>query len=117
MEIILDRDILLKSLSHAYGIIEKKSTLPILSNVLIEAKDSKVKITGTDLDIIFSEEIQTISIKKEGSIVKVYSDSKYVVDTIEKKWVFAWEEKNFNKKKNPDLWIRFLKIYRHRVFE
>tara|TARA_B100001971_G_C18246060_1_gene574316 strand:- start:433 stop:906 length:474 start_codon:yes stop_codon:yes gene_type:complete len=53
------------------------------------------------------------SIKKEGSIVKVYSDSKYVVDTIEKKWVFAWEEKNFNKKKNPDLWIRFLKIYRH----
>ena len=67
MQITLDRDILLKSLTHAYGIIEKKSTLPILSNVLIEAKNSKVKITGTDLDIIFSEEIQPVSIKKEGS--------------------------------------------------
>ena len=42
----------------------------------------------------------------------VYSDSKYVVDAVEKKWVFGWETKNFSKKKNPDLWIRFLKIYR-----
>ena len=52
------------------------------------------------------------SIKTEGSSVTIYSDSKYVVDAVEKKWVFGWESKNFNKKKNPDLWIRFLKIYR-----
>jgi len=52
------------------------------------------------------------NIKTEGSTVVVYSDSKYVVDAVEKKWVFGWEKKNFNKKKNPDLWIRFLKIYR-----
>ena len=51
------------------------------------------------------------SIKKENSLVTVYSDSKYVIDAVEKKWVFGWEKKNFNKKKNPDLWIRFLKIY------
>lgn len=51
-------------------------------------------------------------IKKTNSEVVVYSDSKYVVDSIEKKWVFSWETKNFNKKKNPDLWIRFLKIFR-----
>ena len=51
-------------------------------------------------------------IKKTNSEVVVYSDSKYVVDSIEKKWVFAWETKNFNKKKNPDLWIRFLKVFR-----
>jgi len=38
------------------------------------------------------------NIKKEGSIVTVYSDSKYVVDSVEKKWVFGWENKNFNKK-------------------
>lgn len=43
--------------------------------------------------------------------VTVYSDSKYVVDSIEKKWVFGWAKKNFEKKKNPDLWRRFLKIY------
>ena len=48
--------------------------------------------------------------------VTVYSDSKYVVDSIEKKWVFGWAKKNFEKKKNPDLWQRFLRIYRkHKV--
>ena len=52
------------------------------------------------------------SLKKEKSSVIVYSDSKYVVGAVEKNWVFAWEKKNFGKKKNPDLWIRFLKIYR-----
>jgi ribonuclease HI len=52
------------------------------------------------------------SVKKVGSEITIFSDSKYVVDAVEKKWVFGWEKKNFNKKKNPDLWIRFLKIYR-----
>ncbi|MGY8987226.1 MAG: ribonuclease HI [Flavobacteriales bacterium] len=51
-------------------------------------------------------------LKKEKTSVTIYSDSKYVVDAVEKKWVFGWEKKNFGKKKNPDLWIRFLKIYR-----
>ncbi len=56
------------------------------------------------------------SIKKEGASAHIFSDSKYVIDSVEKKWVFGWEKKNFNKKKNPDLWIRFLKIYRkHKV--
>ncbi len=52
------------------------------------------------------------SLKKEKSSVIVYSDSKYVVNAVEKKWVFSWEKNNFGKKKNPDLWIRFLKVYR-----
>ena len=52
------------------------------------------------------------SVKKENSVITIYSDSKYVINSVEKKWVFSWEKKNFNKKKNPDLWIRFLKIYR-----
>jgi len=56
------------------------------------------------------------SLKKSGSEVVVYTDSKYVADAVEKGWVFQWESKAFKKKKNPDLWIRFLKIYRkHRV--
>tara|TARA_B100001123_G_C15277539_1_gene1012773 strand:- start:267 stop:1382 length:1116 start_codon:yes stop_codon:yes gene_type:complete len=67
MEFIINRDIFLKSLSHAYGIIEKKTTLPILSNILIEAKDSKIRITATDLDIIYTEEVALIELKKEGS--------------------------------------------------
>lgn len=52
------------------------------------------------------------SIKKQDVEITVYSDSKYVVDAIEKKWLFSWEKNNFNKKKNPDLWIRFLKVFK-----
>jgi ribonuclease HI len=56
------------------------------------------------------------TLKNDNSIVTIYTDSKYVVDSIEKGWVFGWQKKNFAGKKNPDLWIRFLKIYpKHRV--
>lgn len=44
--------------------------------------------------------------------VLIFSDSKYVVDAVQKKWVFQWESKQFDKKKNADLWTRFLAIYR-----
>ena len=55
-------------------------------------------------------------LSKENSVVQVYSDSKYVVDAVEKKWVFNWEKKNFKGKKNSDLWKRFLIIFRkHKV--
>ena len=56
------------------------------------------------------------ALTKEGLTVLVVSDSKYVVDAVAKKWVFGWERKGFAGKKNPDLWIRFLKVYRkHQV--
>ena len=67
MEFSIDRNTFLKSLGHTIGIIEKKTTLPILSNILIEAKDSKIKITATDLDIIYYEKILPKEVKKEGS--------------------------------------------------
>lgn len=51
-------------------------------------------------------------LKKHQLKVKVFTDSKYVADAVEKKWVFGWEKKNFKDKKNPDLWIEFLKEYR-----
>lgn len=51
-------------------------------------------------------------LKFEDSNVTVFSDSKYVVDSVEKGWVFNWEKKGFQKKKNIDLWKRFLKVYR-----
>lgn len=44
--------------------------------------------------------------------VIVFSDSKYVVDSVDKRWLFNWEQKGFKGKKNADLWKRFLKIYR-----
>jgi len=56
------------------------------------------------------------NLKFENSIVDIYTDSKYVADAVEKKWVFGWEKVQFKKKKNPDLWIRFLISYRkHKV--
>ncbi|RLD76466.1 MAG: ribonuclease HI [Bacteroidetes bacterium] len=51
------------------------------------------------------------ALKNAGSNVTIYSDSKYVVDSVEKGWVFNWVKKSFKGKKNPDLWKRFLKIY------
>lgn len=55
-------------------------------------------------------------LKTKKTRVLVVSDSKYVIDAVDKRWVFQWEKKNFIGKKNPDLWIRFLKSYRiHQV--
>lgn len=56
------------------------------------------------------------ALKKPGMDVIIYSDSRYVVDAVEKGWLFGWEKKRFKDKKNPDLWRRFLEVYRkHRV--
>ena len=56
------------------------------------------------------------TLKFEGSDVVIYSDSKYVVDAVSKGWVFGWVRKGFAGKKNPDLWMRFLRVYnRHNV--
>ncbi|MES2836249.1 MAG: ribonuclease HI [Bacteroidota bacterium] len=56
------------------------------------------------------------TIKKDGNHVTVFSDSKYVVDSVELKWVFGWQKKGFKGKKNEDLWRRFLLIYpKHQI--
>ncbi|MBN2682806.1 MAG: ribonuclease HI [Bacteroidales bacterium] len=56
------------------------------------------------------------ALRKDGSIVDIYTDSKYVSDAVSLGWVFQWEKKGFKNKKNPDLWQRFLKVYRkHKV--
>ena len=68
MQFKIKRDILLKSLSLAQGIIEKKNTLPILSNVLLEIKNSKLSIVATDLDLVFYDEISEIKIEKVSNI-------------------------------------------------
>lgn len=52
------------------------------------------------------------ALKFQGSEVMIFSDSRYVVDAVEKGWLFGWERKNFKDKKNPDLWQRFLVVYR-----
>ncbi len=67
MQFAVKRDILLKSLNFVQGVVEKKNTLPILSNVLLQLKNKKLSIVATDLDIIFYDEISDIKIVNEGS--------------------------------------------------
>lgn len=56
------------------------------------------------------------ALKKPGYDVIIYTDSKYVVDAVEKKWVFGWMSKGFAGKKNKDLWLRFLQLYKlHKI--
>jgi ribonuclease HI len=56
------------------------------------------------------------TLKNPGSQVVIYSDSSYVVNAVEKGWIYNWVKKGFKGKKNPDLWRRFLDIYpKHKV--
>lgn len=52
-------------------------------------------------------------LKNPNTAAIVFTDSKYVVDAVEKGWVFNWERKGFKDKKNIDLWKEFLKVYRN----
>ena len=66
MKFSVNQKDLQNSLNYCQGVIEKRSTLPILSNVLLEAKDTNLKITATDLDLIFIQNISNIEISEEG---------------------------------------------------
>jgi len=67
MHFSVKRDILLQSLTLVQGVVEKKNTLPILSNVLLQLKNNQLSIVATDLDIIFNDIIDDIKIVSEGS--------------------------------------------------
>ena len=66
MKFNLNQQDLQQALNYCQGVIEKRSTLPILSNVLLEANNSKLTITATDLDLIFIHEIDNIEIEESG---------------------------------------------------
>mgnify|MGYP001199052550 FL=1 len=53
------------------------------------------------------------NLKYKNCNVNIYTDSKYVSDAVEKGWLFDWEKKDFKNKKNPDLWRRFIEIYKN----
>ena len=90
-----------------YGIVmEDKS-----SNYVKEYSEGFRKTTNNRMELLAVIEALK-KLKKENAQVVVFTDSKYVVDSVEKKWVFTWEKNNFKKKKNIDLWLKFLKIFR-----
>ena len=81
MKFSVNQQDLQKSLGYCQGVIEKRSTLPILSNILIEVEKSKLKITATDLDLIFVNEISNIKILEEG---KTTTSSSIMFDIVRK---------------------------------
>ena len=101
MEFSIKRDALLKSLNLAQGIIEKKNTLPILSNVLLKVENSKLFIIATDLDLVFYDEIKEIKIKQEG---KTTTSATILYDILRK--ISSDSEVYFNLKSENKLSLR-----------
>ena len=81
MKFNVNQQDLQQALSYCQGVIEKRSTLPILSNVLLDASNSKLTITATDLDLIFIHEINNIEIIEEG---KTTTSSSIMYDIVRK---------------------------------
>ena len=57
MKLTIERAALLKSLNHVQSVVERRNTIPILSNVLLEAADGKLSLTATDMDIAVVEKV------------------------------------------------------------
>jgi len=81
MKFNVNQQDLQKSLNYCQGVIEKRSTLPILSNVLLDASNSKLTITATDLDMIFIHSINNVEIIEEG---KTTTTSSIMYDIVRK---------------------------------
>ena len=94
-----------------YGIVMQKHG----TNYSKEFSEGFKKTTNNRMELL-AVIVALEKLKKHNQKVHIYTDSKYVSDSVEKKWVFSWESKGFKNKKNPDLWIRFLSVYKkHKV--
>jgi ribonuclease HI len=92
-----------------YGVILKSGSY------MLEKSEGYRQTTNNRMELM-AVIVGLEALKIPNSTVRVFTDSKYVADAVEKGWVFQWESKTFKKKKNRDLWIRFLRIYRqHKV--
>ena len=81
MKFNVNQQDLQQALNYCQGVIEKRSTLPILSNILLDANNSKLSITATDLDLIFIHQLNNIEILEEG---KTTTTSSIMYDIVRK---------------------------------
>lgn len=87
-----------------YGILLRyKSNIKELSQGFRLTTNNRMELLAV---IVALESIKTDSIP-----IKIYSDSKYVIDAITKGWVFGWRQKGYKGKKNPDLWERYIPLH------
>ncbi len=108
MKFNINQQDLQQALNYCQGVIEKRSTLPILSNILLNAQNSKLTITATDLDLIFIHELNNIEVLEEGKttttssimydIVRKFSSGKKINLTLNDKYKLhlASEKSVFN---------------------
>ena len=68
MKFTADREILLRPLQLVTGVVERRQTLPVLSNLLVRAADGAVSITGTDLEVQLVASVDGIEVEQEGYI-------------------------------------------------
>ena len=81
MKFNVNQQDLQQSLNYCQGVIEKRSTLQILSNVLLDVSNSRLTLTATDLDLIFIHQIKNIEILEEG---KTTTSSSIMYDIVRK---------------------------------
>ena len=89
-----------------FGIVMLKSG----TNYKKEFSEGFKKTTNNRMELL-GVIVALEKITKENQKIHVFTDSKYVSESVEKKWVFNWQKKAFKNRKNADLWVRFLKIY------
>ncbi len=89
-----------------YGVV-------LLSGTHRKEKSEGFKLTTNNRMELLAAIIGLESLKNQGTDVILHTDSQYLANAVNKGWLFEWERKQFKKRKNPDLWIRFLKAYRH----
>ena len=81
MKFSVNQQDLQQALNYCQGVIEKRSTLPILSNILLDVQNSKLTITATDLDLIFIHQIDNVEVQKDG---KTTTTSSIMYDIVRK---------------------------------
>ena len=101
MQFTVNRDLLLKSLNFVQGVVEKKNTLPILSNVMINVKKNILELVATDLDIVFYDKIEKVNISQEGNTT---TSANVLFDILRK--IPSNSEINFNLKSENKLSLK-----------
>jgi len=107
MKFNVNQQDLQQALNYCQGVIEKRSTLPILSNILLNAQNKKLVITATDLDLIFIHQVNNIEVLEDGKttttssimydIVRKFSSGKKINLTLNNNKLHLESEKsNFN---------------------
>jgi ribonuclease HI len=97
-----------------YGIYIEENALFFSIPTPIESKISAGYRLTTNNRMELMSVIEAMKLNRQFPNIQfhIYCDSKYVVDAVNKNWLFGWEKKNWHKIKNADLWKRFIRIYR-----